>query len=236
MELSQLDAPFPIDDIEWRVQRCGISNNNPWAMVLAYVTNRAIMKRLDDVCGKENWKNEFSPGPDGGVMCGISIRIRDEWVTKWDGADKTQVEAVKGGMSGSMKRAAVQWGIGRYLYSLEENFAICSIEKKQGWNKASFKDTDNKYKNIWWQTPPLPEWAMPSAPDAPHEQADETPAGESNKDELLKSFTEFAANEKDKQSLTDEYTRVWKLLTGHDHQKKCEEVMRMRFHELKKAA
>lgn len=233
MDLARLDDPFAIDDIEWRVQRCGITNKNPWAMVLAYVTNRAIMRRLDDVCGKENWKNEFSPGPDGGVMCGISIRINNEWVTKWDGAEKTQIEAVKGGMSGSMKRAAVQWGIGRYLYSLEENFAICSTDQQRGWNKASFKDTDNKYKYIWWQTPPLPEWAQPSAPEV----ANNEDVAEVNPENELKQFVEFARQEDNKQKLTTEYTRVWKSLSGHEeHQKKCEEVMKIRFSELKKAA
>ncbi|HHH1886669.1 TPA: Rad52/Rad22 family DNA repair protein [Yersinia enterocolitica] len=237
MDLLKLDEPFPVDDIEWRVQRCGITNDNPWAMVLAYVTNRAIMYRLDEVCGKENWKNEYSPGPDGGVMCGLSIRINEEWVTKWDGAEKTQVEAVKGGMSASMKRAAVQWGIGRYLYSLEENFAICSIKKQNGWNKASFKDKDNQYKNIWWETPPLPTWAMPTEPE-PHSVIDSSPPAEQiNPEKSLALFTEFANKEENKQLLTDEYTRVWKSLPENsDLQKKCEEVMKIRFIELKKAA
>lgn len=129
MDLNKLDEPFPTADIEWRVQSCGVtSNGKPWAMVLAYVTNRAIMKRLDDVCGKAFWRNEFLPAPDSGVMCGISIKVEEEWITKWDAAENTQVEAVKGGMSGAMKRAAVQWGIGRYLYSLEEGFAEVSLK------------------------------------------------------------------------------------------------------------
>ena len=56
--------------------------------VLAYVTNRAIMKRLDTVCGKGNWKrNEYKDLPNNaGVQCGISIKIDGEWVTKWDAA------------------------------------------------------------------------------------------------------------------------------------------------------
>ena len=57
------------------------------------------------------------------MLCGISVRVdradgTADWVTKWDGADNSQVEAVKGGLSGSMKRAAVQWGVGRYLYDV----------------------------------------------------------------------------------------------------------------------
>jgi len=34
------------------------------------------------------------------------------------GAENSDIEPVKGGLSDSFKRAAVQWGIGRYLYSL----------------------------------------------------------------------------------------------------------------------
>ena len=56
---------------------------------------------------------------------------------KWDAAENTQVEAVKGGRSGAMKRAAVQWGIGRYLYNLEEGFAQTSLDKsRDGWGKT----------------------------------------------------------------------------------------------------
>ena len=79
--------------------------------VLPYITNRAIMDRLDMVVGPENWKNAFQPSPESGILCGISIRINSEWITKWDGAAQTNYEAVKGGLSGAMKRAAVQWGI-----------------------------------------------------------------------------------------------------------------------------
>jgi hypothetical protein len=52
--------------------------------VLAYVTNRAIMKRLDEVCGKAGWRNEYRDIPNnGGVECGISIKVEGEWITKW---------------------------------------------------------------------------------------------------------------------------------------------------------
>ena len=38
------------------------------------------------------------------------------WVTKSDGAEDSTIEAVKGAYSDSFKRAAVKWGIARYLY------------------------------------------------------------------------------------------------------------------------
>lgn len=147
MNLDLLDEPFAAEDIEWRIQQSGKTRDGKlWAMVLAYVTNRAIMKRTDDVCGKAGWRNEYRDIPNnGGVECGISIKIDSEWVTKWDAAENTQVEAVKGGRSGAMKRAAVQWGIGRYLYNLEEGFAQISRDKKQGWHRAKLKDGTGFY-------------------------------------------------------------------------------------------
>ncbi len=83
MDLNKFDEPFSPEDIEWRIQQSGKTRDGKvWAMVLAYVTNRAIMKRLDDVCGKAGWRNEYRDIPNnGGVECGISIRIDSEWVT-----------------------------------------------------------------------------------------------------------------------------------------------------------
>lgn len=116
INLRKLADYFEPDDIGWKP--IAVSKKTGKGLAAAYVTNRAIMDRLDDVCGPENWKNEYRPGPDGGVICGLSVRVGDEWVTKWDGSQNTDVEAVKGGLSTSMRRAAVQWGIGRYLYRL----------------------------------------------------------------------------------------------------------------------
>lgn len=57
---------------------------------------------------------------NGSQLCALSIydESRKEWVTKTDGAENSDIEPVKGGLSDSFKRAAVQWGIGRYLYSM----------------------------------------------------------------------------------------------------------------------
>lgn len=160
---QSLIKPFPLSDIEFRVQRCGIDKNgNPWAMVLTYVTNRAIQARLDEVFGVFGWCNEYRDIPGGGVECCISVLDRDsgQWVGKWDAAENTQVEATKGGRSGAMKRAAVQWGIGRYLYNLDTMFAICRPDGS-GQNKQQFKGKNNNQVIYGsWDNPQLPEWAI----------------------------------------------------------------------------
>lgn len=164
MDLSQLREPFPSADVEWRIGRAGKNDKGVWAMCLAYITNRAIMERLDDVCGPENWRNEYKDAPAGGVLCGISIRVGDEWVTKWDGADNTEMEAVKGGLSGSMKRAAVQWGIGRYLYHLPEGWATISSQG-QHFGRLPQKLGGDSFR---WDPPGLPEWALPGGSGKPN--------------------------------------------------------------------
>lgn len=160
IELDKLKEPFSLFDVEWRIQSAGKTGaGKEWAICLVYVTNRAIMERLDEVCGPENWKNDYKPAPDGGILCGISIRIGAEWVTKWDGSDNTAVEAVKGGLSSAMKRAGVQWGLGRYLYKVKENFAKISPD---GEHRGSYKDKQtNKFTSFKWTPPQLPEWALP---------------------------------------------------------------------------
>jgi hypothetical protein len=119
----KLLAPFDDADIEWRLQ--STSKDKASGKAVAYVTNRAIQNRLDDVVGVDGWKNEYIPwhsdGKKASQLCGISIYFEDrkEWVTKFDGAEDSDIEPVKGGLSDSMKRAAVQWGVGRYLYEMD---------------------------------------------------------------------------------------------------------------------
>lgn len=163
MDLAKLQEPFPAHDIEWRIGRAGKNDNGIWAKVLAYVTNRAIQDRLDEVCGPGNWRNEYREGPGGGVLCGLSVRVDGEWVTKWDGADNTEIEAVKGGLSGAMKRAAVQWGVGRYLYWLPEGWAHVHPDGVNYGRLPQDKGGDSFY----WDPPALPVWAEPGGNGRP---------------------------------------------------------------------
>jgi len=172
---KSLQKPFAPEDIEWRPQAWGKQNSGQyWVQVLAYVTNRAIMNRLDEVCGPERWKNEFRDWHNGSQLCCISIFLtvisENEWVSKWDGAEQTHIESIKGGLSDSMKRAAVQWGIGRYLYKLDRNLAITSVDRKpkeQGWHYFSADGENGKNckkgerHTFYWRTPALPKWALP---------------------------------------------------------------------------
>lgn len=148
---AQLKAPFTAQEIEWKVRRN--NNERTKAMMVAYVGRAALMERLDAVLGPGNWKDEYTNGPGGGVLCGLSVRVGDEWVTKWDGAENTQFEAVKGGITAAFKRACYKWGLGRYLSSV-----------KPVWVRAE-PIGDKGCKPL--ETPALPAWALPARPGTP---------------------------------------------------------------------
>lgn len=151
---KQLMAPFPPEDIEWRIQT--LTKDGKKALVLAYITSRAVQERLDNVLGIDGWQDRYERWGDNGVYAELSLRLNDEWVTKGDGAEDTDIEAVKGGFSGALKRAAVKWGIGRYLYHLENTW-VDMLDKGEiygGYNK------DLK-KNLYFNRPSLPKWALP---------------------------------------------------------------------------
>lgn len=156
MNLEKLKEPFEAKDIEWRIGRSGQAGQRIWATALAYVTARAAQDRLDDVVGAHNWKVSYS-FEDHGILCSLAIKCGDEWIRKVDGAPETQVEAFKGGISSAFKRAASVWGIGRYLYHLDETFVEIVDKKTKGSNYAKLKDGPVFY----WLTPTLPSWALP---------------------------------------------------------------------------
>lgn len=122
-------------------------------MAVPYVTNRAIQNRLDEVCGPENWYNEFKPwhsnGKKDAQLCGIAIYFEGKgFITKWDGAEDSDIEPIKGGLSDSMKRAAYQWGIGRVLYSLDTVWVDIERRGRSYIIKASErKKLDDAYLN-----------------------------------------------------------------------------------------
>jgi hypothetical protein len=125
---QQLERPFPVTSIKWRV---GPTNKDKSSCIpLPYFDARDVMSRLTDVVGLENWQCRYPLSDSGLLICEIGIRgavlnheiPRDEWVWKANGAGDTDIEAEKGKASDAFKRAAVLWGVGKYLYSLPQEW------------------------------------------------------------------------------------------------------------------
>jgi len=163
-----LAAPFPEKDLEWRVGRSGVSNGKPWAMVLCYITSRAVMDRLDAVFGNWNWSDKYRETQGGkGYICTITANVMGVVIKKEDAADCTDIESIKGGISDSLKRTAVKFGIGRYLYKLTENFAECTTNRPAYGDKSWTRVVDKKTNTtFWWKAPTLPAEFLPQAPVA----------------------------------------------------------------------
>lgn len=122
---EQLEKPFLDDELEFRV---GATNSDKTkGLALAYIQARAIQNRLDEVVGIENWRVSYKE-INGGFLAKLELKINNEWIAKEDGANVTDYEAIKGGISSAFKRAASVWGIGRYLYEIESQWL--PIEQK----------------------------------------------------------------------------------------------------------
>lgn len=100
------------DEIECRIGR--ITENG--LMLLLYKNARVDMDLLDETVGAMNWKREHYRD---NANCVVSVYDSDknEWVSKEDTGTESNTEKEKGLASDSFKRACVNWGIGRELYS-----------------------------------------------------------------------------------------------------------------------
>jgi hypothetical protein len=118
-----LAEPFAPELLSWRVGPTNEKSRKPddplRGQPLIYIDARTVMDRLDSVCGFDNWQNNYTPGVGTSIVCNIGIRVAGEWIWKADGAGATDMEADKGALSDAFKRAAVRWGIGRYLYDIK---------------------------------------------------------------------------------------------------------------------
>lgn len=123
----QLREPFDPKDVDFRVQ--GRANEQTGrAQVVAYIDARAVQDRLDAVVGAGNWSFDWQPLViDKGEVMVAKGTLTVYGVAKSDAGSASNFEQSLGAVSHCFKRAAVHWGIGRYLYNLP--MAWVSVEK-----------------------------------------------------------------------------------------------------------
>ena len=146
--VQQLAAPFPPDVVGWKPQ--SVKGNR--AMALCYIDARDVMDRLDDAAGPANWYDSYDVLNDGCAVCRLTVIIDGTPVTKTDvGSPSEQPDAgdrLKAAFSDALKRTAVKFGIGRYIYRLANTWADYDPVKK-----------------CFTAPPALPPEAMPSQDD-----------------------------------------------------------------------
>jgi hypothetical protein len=128
---------------QWRVQ--SFSKNKPQAQCVAYIDARDVMRLLDEVVGPENWQDDYKD-LGGQIFAGIGIKVGDHWSWKWDTGSESNIEKEKGQASDSFKRAAVKWGIGRFLYDLPIQYVSANEIKTA--NNFPYV-VDNTGKRVW---------------------------------------------------------------------------------------
>ena len=124
-----LTAPIQPNEIEWRVQSVTSTGK---MIVVPYINNRCVMQRFDAAFGPKNWTSEFREITNG-FICRLTVYLDGQIITREDGASKTNIEPEKGGISDAMKRAAVQFGLGRCLYDYPKVFIECNDKYIPDW-------------------------------------------------------------------------------------------------------
>lgn len=144
--MSRMFRLLRADEIECRVQTC----NKKGVSLLLYKDARCDMNILDETVGAEFWQryhNELK----GNIYCGVGIfnTNLDQWIIKWDAGAESYTEKEKGEASDSFKRACVNWGIGRELYTSPFIWINGCTEEKDGKYicKDSFKVSAIEYEN-----------------------------------------------------------------------------------------
>jgi hypothetical protein len=170
---------------KWRVQ--SFSKNKAEATCVAYIDSRDVMDRLDKVCiyGWERSHSEIK----GNIYAVVTIIMPDgSRISRMDCGTESSTEKEKGESSDSFKRAAVNWGVGRFLYDLEIK-RLPANAKKESNNWPYVVDANGK--QVWDLTKHINSMSgnAPRQPAAPKPQT--VPANLTISDEQFKMLNDL---------------------------------------------
>lgn len=169
---ARLSEPFALSELRYRTA-FSPPRGGGVAQVLAYVDARSVAERLNQVVGTENWNDSYLPislqetveqdvsesgrfvtkysrdlSPHSTITFpryheGVIASLTVLGVTKSDVGSISFSDPLKGAVSDALKRVAVKFGIGSYLYDLK------------GLNAT----VDSKGRVV--EPPQLPDYALP---------------------------------------------------------------------------
>jgi hypothetical protein len=114
---QELAAPFSVSSIEWKPT--GKGGANVRTSLVAFVSARVVAERLDSVLGCGGWGFDYEVlAMDNGEIKTCKGVLSIGGISKSDVGSSSNWEPSKGAVSDALKRAAVLWGVARYLYTL----------------------------------------------------------------------------------------------------------------------
>ena len=156
--LAELAKPFPASAVSWKPQKV----DGDRALAVAYIDARDVAQRLDEVCSGD-WGFTWEPVPGGGKAVRGTLRIGDTVREDVGEAGEGDFgDTWKAAVSDALKRAAVQYGVARYLYRLPAVWVAYDPQRR-------------RLKEI----PPLPAWARPEGDTSEPVVAEGEPQAES---------------------------------------------------------
>ncbi len=171
---NQLTRPFSVKEVRFKP----LVVKGQRALASAYIDCRCVQERLDEVLGLHGWADDYSILDDGSVVCRLSVCINSTWITRCDvGSPSEQPDAgdrLKAAFSDALKRAAVKFGVGRYLYRLPLQWQEYDPVKKQ-----------------FSKPPTLPAWALPIVQEASTNPASVNATSPSTGEELLRRVADY---------------------------------------------
>jgi hypothetical protein len=131
---------------KWRVQ--SFSKNKASASCVAYIDARQVMDRLDEACVQnfiQGWERTHEV-IHGNLYCYLTLWIGGKPYTRSDCGTVSQTEGEKGESSDAFKRAAVNFGIGRFLYDMGIQY-VPANDKKTSSNYPHV--VDHNGERVW---------------------------------------------------------------------------------------
>lgn len=130
-QAAALARPFDVQEIKWKPQVIQGSR----ALVVAFIDARLVAERLDEVVTPAGWQDRYRCLRDGSVICRLKVLLGGGWVIKEDVGSQSEQpdegDKRKAAFSDALKRAAVKYGIGRYLYRLKPQWVDYDPQKRQ---------------------------------------------------------------------------------------------------------
>lgn len=140
--MSNININFPLlspKDIEVRMGN-KIKDSNDVNLLL-YQDARKTVDYLNEVVGSFNWQIKYEQIGDQ-IYGTLSIwdEIKQQWISKSDTGDKSNISEDKGQSSDILKRCAVRWGYATELYTAPK-----ITVPNDGYNCSGYKVTEIDY-------------------------------------------------------------------------------------------